>query len=324
MLNGIQKFSYKNKGTNKVTLTAIDCNGNSSTGTAIVNVLDTESPKITCPLDISVTTKPGQFTVMSSIVPLGSPTCITDNFNVKYPVTKNSVTIYPFGVTNIYWTILDSSLNSSSCTQKITILATTCGTPVKVNNGDSTNTSTKIKWKPATCATEYQVSYREELTQGVWGGWSAWTNANDPTLLYLFTGFKAKKYYNYQIRAKCAKTFSASVLGNIQTKAGASLNDIQNRNSDDSDNSIVLPTRIQIIPNPARDNTTLLIQGFENHSKEVTMLDCNGKLIFKVNVFAIENQLELNLKTLFVMTGIYLIRVADNNKRKTEQLVIGK
>ncbi|MBK6544565.1 MAG: T9SS type A sorting domain-containing protein [Saprospiraceae bacterium] len=54
------------------------------------------------------------------------------------------------------------------------------------------------------------------------------------------------------------------------------------------------------------------------------MLDFNGKLIFKVNVSAKENQLELDLKTLFVMTGIYLIRVADNKKRKTEQLVIGK
>ena len=79
---------------------------------------------------------------------------------------------------------------------------------------------------------------------------------------------------------------------------------------------------IEIIPNPARDYTTLLIQGFEKQTKEVTMLDFNGKLVFKINVEAKDNQLELNLDKLSVHTGIFLIRVSDSIKQKTEQLVI--
>jgi flagellar biosynthesis regulator FlaF len=65
-----------------------------------------------------------------------------------------------------------------------------------------------------------------------------------------------------------------------------------------------------------------LIQGFEKQTKEVTMLDFNGKLVFKINVEAKDNQLELNLDKLSVHTGIFLIRVSDSIKQKTEQLVI--
>ncbi|MBK8450261.1 MAG: T9SS type A sorting domain-containing protein [Saprospiraceae bacterium] len=134
----------------------------------------------------------------------------------------------------------------------------------------------------------------------------------------------ANKNYQFQIRGLCGTVFSGVVIGTFKTKLNLKDDELQNRITEDADseNNSFGPTTIDLIPNPARDFTTLLIQGFENSSKEVTMLEFNGKLIFKINVDAKENQLELDLKTLSVYTGIYLIRVSDSKKQKTEQLVI--
>jgi hypothetical protein len=65
-----------------------------------------------------------------------------------------------------------------------------------------------------------------------------------------------------------------------------------------------------------------MIDGAEKMEKDVTMLDMYGKLVFKVRVNPKENRLELDLKQLGVHTGVYLIRVSDGNRQKTEQLMI--
>ena len=77
-----------------------------------------------------------------------------------------------------------------------------------------------------------------------------------------------------------------------------------------------------MIPNPAKDFTSLLIHGFEKRPKEVTMLDLNGKLVFSIIIDPKEFLLELDLDKLSVHRGVYLIRVSDKSKQKTEQLVI--
>ncbi|MBK6544299.1 MAG: T9SS type A sorting domain-containing protein [Saprospiraceae bacterium] len=43
---------------------------------------------------------------------------------------------------------------------------------------------------------------------------------------------------------------------------------------------------------------------------------------FKIKIEANVNQLELDLNKLSLHSGIYLIRVSDSRKQKTEQLVI--
>jgi hypothetical protein len=81
-------------------------------------------------------------------------------------------------------------------------------------------------------------------------------------------------------------------------------------------------TKITLITNPARDYTTILIKGFEKNIKMVTVMNLTGKMIFSINIEANQNRLELDLKTLCMRTGIYLIRVNDAFKQKTEQLMI--
>ena len=52
------------------------------------------------------------------------------------------------------------------------------------------------------------------------------------------------------------------------------------------------------------------------------MFDLYGKLVFSTKVEADQNLLELDLETLNAKTGVYLIRVSDDKKQKTKQLMI--
>ena len=77
-----------------------------------------------------------------------------------------------------------------------------------------------------------------------------------------------------------------------------------------------------VAPNPASENAKILITGFSTHSKEVYMYDLSVRLVFKVQLEADENQIELELNTLNVHSGVYMIRVTDGEVVRTEQLVI--
>lgn len=315
-------FTCKNKGPNKVTLTVFDANGNSSTASATVNILDLEPPKIVCPLDITVNLPLGQCSVFASSINLGIPISVSDNCAVKYPVTNDkSKTTYPVGENKVIWTVTDSTGTKSTCIQKIIVMPV-CGVPTKVVYSDTTVNSAKIKWQVVNCANGYELSIRQELLPGIWTPWSSWTNASGPGLVHMFTGLKGNKYYSFQIRTKCGIAYSNPVVGYFHTKPGLNSGESQNRDSDKPDEFIENPAKILLIPNPAREFASLIIEGFEINQKDIAMYDLDGKLVFKVNVAAKENQLELDLKKLTVHNGIYLIRVSDKNKQKTEQLVI--
>jgi hypothetical protein len=105
------------KGMTTVTWTATDAAGNKATGQQKVTVNDTENPSITCPPDVTVSTDPGQFT--ASKVTLGTPTA-SDNCGVA-SVTNDAPTTFPKGMTSVTWTVMDTSGNKATCTQKVTV-----------------------------------------------------------------------------------------------------------------------------------------------------------------------------------------------------------
>ncbi len=309
-----------NKGVTTVTWKVTDNNGNMTTCSFTIDVKDLEPPKITCPPDVMVITAPGQCSVPASSVSLGSPTGISDNCAVKYPITNNSPGSYPVGITEVKWTVTDSSGNKATCTQKVTVIAYTCGQPIQVRHTDTTSNSAKIIWKAGKCATSYELRYRQEITPGVWGPWSSWT-VSSGALEHLFTGLNANKFHHYQIRSKCGTTFSTSINGWFWTLPA--FGGTQDRIATIPDNQYPeVPIHITVLPNPAREFTVVMIEGFEKTEKEVTMLDMYGKLVFKVKVLPKDNRLELDLNTLGVHTGIYMIRVSDGQRQKTEQLMI--
>ncbi|MEZ5016137.1 MAG: HYR domain-containing protein [Flavipsychrobacter sp.] len=104
-------------GTTQVLWTVADNNGNISTCKQNVTVIDTTKPIITCPANITVNADNGA--CFATSVNLGTPT-VSDNCATF--VTNNAPSSYPVGTTNVLWTATDSSGNSSSCTQTVTVV----------------------------------------------------------------------------------------------------------------------------------------------------------------------------------------------------------
>jgi hypothetical protein len=100
-----------------VTFTARDWAGNQAVVNVNVTVRDTTPPSITAPQDITVSTNPG--VAYATSVNLGTPTVADNSGNAN--VTNNAHPEYPLGMTTVIWTATDSSGNTASATQKITV-----------------------------------------------------------------------------------------------------------------------------------------------------------------------------------------------------------
>src|SRR5207237_755117 len=130
------------KGLTVVTWTVTDSSGNTATCKQNVTVNDNEKPKITCVDLPNVSTDPGSCTATPS---LGTPTT-SDNCGVA-TVTNNAPSVFPKGTTVVTWTVTDTSGNTATCQQSVTVgdhenPKITCPTDVSVNVTPCTCTST--------------------------------------------------------------------------------------------------------------------------------------------------------------------------------------
>ncbi len=95
-----------------------DNHGNTTTQTQNVITSDVISPNITfCPGNITQNNAPG---MCLTNVSLGTPTA-TDNCSVASITNNAPAGGFPIGVTTVTWTVTDPSLNSSTCSQVVTI-----------------------------------------------------------------------------------------------------------------------------------------------------------------------------------------------------------
>jgi len=106
-------------GVTPVTWTATDAAGNSETITQEITVIDTTSPTITAPSDITMEATSSD----SNSVSLGDAT--TQDAVSVLAVTNDAPSKFALGETTVTWTATDSSSNSATTTQKITIVDTT-------------------------------------------------------------------------------------------------------------------------------------------------------------------------------------------------------
>ena len=105
-------------GITNVTWTATDVEGNASTCTQIITVIDNEAPVVSCPTAVTVNTDiSGCF---ATGVALGTPT-VSDNCSGIASVTNDAPLSYPLGTTTVTWTITDNAGNVSMCTQIVTV-----------------------------------------------------------------------------------------------------------------------------------------------------------------------------------------------------------
>jgi large repetitive protein len=120
-------------GLTKVTWTATDANGNVASGVQNITVIDTTKPVITAPAD-----KTAAATGTKTKVTLGQPV-VTDIFG--YTVINDAPADgFPVGVTTVTWTATDTSGNSATAVQKVTIVQAVKVQSYNSNRYTSTNT----------------------------------------------------------------------------------------------------------------------------------------------------------------------------------------
>lgn len=106
-------------GATTVTLTVTDSHGASAQATATVTVVDNQPPTIVCPADLVVASDPGS--CAASAVDLGTPQT-TDNCGVA-SVVNDAPAVFPLGTTTVTWTVTDTSGNTATGKQKVTVLS---------------------------------------------------------------------------------------------------------------------------------------------------------------------------------------------------------
>jgi hypothetical protein len=119
-------------GLNIVTWTVSDENGNTTTDTQTVTVLDAEAPQIQCPQDISVNVNN---IGCSALVSWASPTVI-DNCDSSPLLTSNfaSGAAFPLGTTLVNYICYDSSGNQSFCSFNISVSSNLSASTVVIND----------------------------------------------------------------------------------------------------------------------------------------------------------------------------------------------
>jgi len=106
-------------GETTITWTATDTSGNSASATQTVTIVDTTSPSITAPGSITMEATSSD----SNIVTLGNPVS-SDLVDIP-SIFNNAPDLFPLGETIVTWTATDTSGNSASATQTVTIVDTT-------------------------------------------------------------------------------------------------------------------------------------------------------------------------------------------------------
>ncbi|MEL1242144.1 HYR domain-containing protein [Flavobacterium flavipallidum] len=127
-----------NKGVTTINYIVTDAAGNTNTGSKSITVNDNIKPTITAPSNITVYTN----TVCTATgVNLGTPTT-ADNCSVASVINNHPSTTYPLGNTTVIWTVTDSSGNTATANQIITVIdnvppTITCPTNKTVNTSSN-------------------------------------------------------------------------------------------------------------------------------------------------------------------------------------------
>jgi gliding motility-associated-like protein len=114
-------------GTNTITWTVTDVNGSTNTCAQTVEIIDTQSPQIICPGNMTITSTPG---ICGAVAPWAAPFA-TDNCP-GLVVTSNFYPgdILPLGVTTVNYLATDASGNTATCSFKATVKDTEAPTIV--------------------------------------------------------------------------------------------------------------------------------------------------------------------------------------------------
>jgi HYR domain len=107
-------------GNTTVTYTAVDANGNSSSCSFVITVVDTIAPTINCPANIAVNTQVGLCSaVVTYTAPIGIDNCLTTTTTQIAGLPSGAA--FPKGVTTNTFKVIDGSGNINTCSFTVTV-----------------------------------------------------------------------------------------------------------------------------------------------------------------------------------------------------------
>lgn len=106
-------------GNTTVTWTATDMFGNSASADQLISIIDTTSPSIHAPADLTIEAKDAK----SNVIEIG----VTDADDIVgvISINNNAPSVFPLGDTVVTWTAIDAAGNLATATQKISVIDTT-------------------------------------------------------------------------------------------------------------------------------------------------------------------------------------------------------
>ncbi|WP_278036070.1 HYR domain-containing protein [Flavobacterium nitratireducens] len=133
----VETFTF-NKGITTINYTVTDAVGNTTIGSKTITVTDNIKPTITAPPTVNVTTNSG---CTATAVNIGSP-ITADNCSVASVTNNHPSTTYPLGNTTVIWTVTDTSGNTMTANQTVTVtdnIPPTIVCPVNITANTSSN-----------------------------------------------------------------------------------------------------------------------------------------------------------------------------------------
>jgi len=325
-------FTCVDLGANTVTLTATDGNSNTNTCVAVVTVMDTISPTVTC-LDNQTEEAVANCQVTLPDYTVAATVFATDNCTTLPVITQSPVagTVADLGVTTVTLTATDGSGNSTNCMFDLTVSSSAVGTlDSTICNGESfmyngtlyneANTSgvetytgaaangcdsvvtVTVTVLPAIDVTVTNAS--PVLTANQVGATYQWIDCDDNNSNIdggINQEFTASTNGNYAVivdLSGCSNTSDFAAVVNV----GIDRNSIFNH--------------VSIYPNPSSGLVNVELGTLKNVT--VNVLTITGQLIYtKTNINTAKHVLELN-----EVAGIYFVEVISNNEKQSYKLIV--
>jgi uncharacterized protein YjdB len=325
---GTQTF---NKGVTTITYTVKDASGNSATCSFTVKVVDTQSPQISCPGDITTTVTSGCSKSISVPNPVYSDNCgsvtllswaMIGATNAVSPLTGiNTIGTRTFnvGTTYVGYLITDASGNINACSFTVTVLdnvnpTISCpGNITQTISGNKCNTSvttpnptfsdncgvSKLTWVMSGATTGSSASY------GINYVGSRTFNVGITTVTYTVkdgSGNSASCSYTVKVmNSHCPN--SPARKGNEEYTGSWNRNDLD----------------VSVMPNPSEHQFRIVVRGEDVNSPiSLRVMDVNGKVIEARRGLVCGQTIVLGD---LYKNGVYMVELVQGDRRKVVRLV---
>jgi len=276
-------------GENTVTLTVIDGDGNMQTGTAMVTVLDTIAPTLTCINDIAVTNCDSAGVIIDYPIPSVNDNCPTGTPTlVSGPMPGEEV---PLGTTIITYEYTDLGGNTATCSFNF-IVESIPGFTIQLDS--------------LVEATDGNLDGTIDISVSVGSGPYSFQWLLNGNLFATTEDLSGVPAGNYEVMVTdvngCVSTFMVDVTTEI--------------------NNPELLSKVLVYPNPTTEMLFVKMDIPVTSGNQVQFYSLDGKLLLEKNLNNSEQSVELNLSDF--NNGIYLMQLTVDQGVVTKRITIQK